>query len=245
MVEHQMIYSPKRKKQWLHNEYYESLLWGYPVINAYNLFTLLAADPPSSRSESVPLHFFSCFPISAGFQLNLFPRVGRAKPLIPLCLQTGSRELWIQATVHFFVGHNFTFFRAGVPNSAVRGRFLTLFGVNSSLCWEDGPQSIGNSFLPLFWACWNISLNMFEVYSCISFKQVSQSIWIRFLASLSLELIPCVQVPHYMRNGILNLFVPCFSLGLEHVPLSLFELDSSLILELVPHLFLGQELRCV
>jgi hypothetical protein len=46
------------------------------------------------------------FPISAGFQLTLFPRVKQAESLIPLCLQTGSRKLWIQATAQFFVGHS-------------------------------------------------------------------------------------------------------------------------------------------
>jgi hypothetical protein len=57
-----MIYSPerKKKKQWLHNEYYESLLLHYPAIDS-NLLTLLAADPPSSSPKWV-LHFSSCFP---------------------------------------------------------------------------------------------------------------------------------------------------------------------------------------
>ncbi len=42
---------------------------------------------------------FSCFPISAGFQLTLLPRVGWAQPLIPFCRLvpgiSGSRQLLI------------------------------------------------------------------------------------------------------------------------------------------------------
>ncbi len=69
MVEHQMIISPKRKNQWLHNEYYRSLLLHYPAIDSNNLLTLLVADPSSSRPEWVLLYFSYVFPISAGFQL--------------------------------------------------------------------------------------------------------------------------------------------------------------------------------
>ncbi len=46
------------------------------------------------------------FHISAGFQQTLFPSVGQAGPLTPLCPQTDSRKFWIQATARFFVGDN-------------------------------------------------------------------------------------------------------------------------------------------
>jgi hypothetical protein len=50
MVEHQMIYSPERKKQQRsRNEYKKSPLLGYLVNIGNNLLTLLATDSPSSR----------------------------------------------------------------------------------------------------------------------------------------------------------------------------------------------------
>ncbi len=56
------LFSWKRKKQQLHNNYYKSLLLGYPLSMGHNLLTLLATDPPSSHPEWVFLHLFSCFP---------------------------------------------------------------------------------------------------------------------------------------------------------------------------------------
>ncbi len=106
MVEHQMIFSSERKKQWSHNEYSKSLILSYPIININNLLTLLAADPPSSQPEWVLLHFFSCFPHLCWVPTDSSPWVRRAGPLTPLCLQTGSRKFLIQATARFFVGHN-------------------------------------------------------------------------------------------------------------------------------------------
>ncbi len=67
------LFSLKKKKQWLHNEYYESLLWGYPVFNGNNLLTLLAADPPPSRLELVLLNFFSCFLYLSWVPTDSFP----------------------------------------------------------------------------------------------------------------------------------------------------------------------------
>jgi hypothetical protein len=62
VVEHQMIYSPEEEKQQLQSKNNNSLLLHYPAINGNNLLTLLAADPPSSRTEWVLLHFSPCFP---------------------------------------------------------------------------------------------------------------------------------------------------------------------------------------
>ncbi len=89
-----------KKKQWLHNEYYETLLWDYPVLitNFSLCWPLILLHHVSSTSSHI-------FPISAGFQLTLFPRVGRAGFLTPLCPQTGSRKFWIQATACLFVRH--------------------------------------------------------------------------------------------------------------------------------------------
>ncbi len=131
------------KKQWLHNEYYESLLLAYPVINGNNLLTQLDADPPSSCPEWVLQHFFSCFSHLCWVPTDSFPQskktltftaqllhalcwkksyhshlldrrkfrtVSRsyfsARPLTLLCLHTGYRKLWIQATASFFVWHS-------------------------------------------------------------------------------------------------------------------------------------------
>jgi hypothetical protein len=83
MVEQQMIYSPERKKQLQsHNEYYKSPNLGYLVKNGNNLPT----GSPSSRSEWVLLYLLTYFPIFAGFQLTVFPRVRWARPLTPLFL---------------------------------------------------------------------------------------------------------------------------------------------------------------
>jgi hypothetical protein len=73
MVEHQTIYSPGRKKQLLHNEYYESLPVRNPAIDSNNLLTLLATNPPSSCPEWVLLHF-SCFPHPCWVPTDSFPR---------------------------------------------------------------------------------------------------------------------------------------------------------------------------
>jgi hypothetical protein len=57
MVEHQMIYSPERKKeQWSHMNHL------YRIFDDSNLLTLLAADPSASRPEWVSLCLFSCLP---------------------------------------------------------------------------------------------------------------------------------------------------------------------------------------
>jgi hypothetical protein len=42
MIENQMIYLQKEKTQWLHNEYYESLILCYPAIVSHNLLPLPA-----------------------------------------------------------------------------------------------------------------------------------------------------------------------------------------------------------
>jgi hypothetical protein len=107
MVEHQMIYSPERKKQWSHNEYCKSpSRFKSFIIRGNNLRTLLA---------TVLLHliqngFFSVtshiFLISAGFQPTLFTKAGRARPFFPPFLQTGFGKLWIWETARFPVGHN-------------------------------------------------------------------------------------------------------------------------------------------
>jgi hypothetical protein len=52
----------KERTQWLHNEYYESLLLYYSTIDSNNFLTQLAADPPSSHPEWVLPHLSSCFP---------------------------------------------------------------------------------------------------------------------------------------------------------------------------------------
>ncbi len=83
IVEHQMICSPERKKQWSQNKCYESLLLHYPVINGNNLLTLLAALPPSSRPECVVLHFFSCFPHLCWVPTDFFPQRIAARALTP------------------------------------------------------------------------------------------------------------------------------------------------------------------
>jgi hypothetical protein len=108
MVEHQVIYSLERKKQWSHNEYYKWLLFKSYVKQWQYLLSLLAADPPSSSPKWISLCLFSWFPlISSRFQLTLFTRTGRARPYFPTFLQIGSGKLWIQATAHFPVRHSY------------------------------------------------------------------------------------------------------------------------------------------
>jgi hypothetical protein len=106
MVEHQMVFSPERKKQWSHNEYSEPLILSYLIINIKNLLTLLAADPPSSCPEWLLLHFSSCFPYLCLFPTNSSSqsKVGRA-PHPPLSADQ-FQEILVQATAHFFARHN-------------------------------------------------------------------------------------------------------------------------------------------
>ncbi len=105
MVGKQMIYSPERNTQWLHNEHYKSLLLCYPIIDVI----IISLCWPLILFHHVRNGFsLTCphvFPISAGFQLTLFLEVGRAVPLAPLYLQTTSRKIWIQAIASSFVGH--------------------------------------------------------------------------------------------------------------------------------------------
>jgi hypothetical protein len=106
MVEHQMIYSPERKKQ-LSLMKYILLVTSleYLVNNGNNLLTLLAADPPSSCPEWAPLCPFSCFHHPCWVLTDSFPQSRTDLARIPYFLQNGSRELWIQATACFSVGH--------------------------------------------------------------------------------------------------------------------------------------------
>ncbi len=104
MVEHQMIYSPERKKTtivtWQHRAK-NHLLQRYTVWWISNLLTLLTADLPASCPKWVLPSLFSCLPISAGFQLTLFFSnwVGLAlhlsppPPLRPVPGSSGSRQL--------------------------------------------------------------------------------------------------------------------------------------------------------
>jgi hypothetical protein len=92
----------KEEKQWLHPEHYELLLLLYPAINGNNLLTLLAADPLSSRPEWFSFTSRHVFPISAWFQLALFPGVKWARPLTPLCLLTVPGSSRFRQLLFFF-----------------------------------------------------------------------------------------------------------------------------------------------
>ncbi len=76
----------KERTQWLHNEYYESLLLYYSTIDSNNFLTQLAADPPSSHRNGFSPTCLHVFPISAWFQLTLFLGVRRAGHLNPFYL---------------------------------------------------------------------------------------------------------------------------------------------------------------
>ncbi len=98
MVEHQMIYSPERKKK-SHNKCQEPLLSDHSVTKGNNLLTLLAADPPSSRLDWVLHCLLSCFSYLCWVPTDFFhqSRVGQA-PLPPFSCRpvprsSGSRQL--------------------------------------------------------------------------------------------------------------------------------------------------------
>jgi hypothetical protein len=95
MADHQMIYSPKRKnkkKQWSHEEYYESLLMiiQLSIVTIFSLcWLLILLYHVRNGFASISSHVF---PISAGFQLSLFSRVKRAGPLNPLLSEDWFQE---------------------------------------------------------------------------------------------------------------------------------------------------------
>jgi hypothetical protein len=62
MVEHQMIYSPERKKTRVTAGHYNHFFLYYVPPEATNLLTLLATDPPSSHPEWILLYLLSWFP---------------------------------------------------------------------------------------------------------------------------------------------------------------------------------------
>ncbi len=100
----------------------------------------MAADPPASRPEWVPPCLCHVSPISAGFQLTLYFQTGQTWPYIRSLLQTGSGELWIQATAHSFVRHRYSFsmdlLGLGLFN------FYTLFSKRLASCQLLGHEQI-------------------------------------------------------------------------------------------------------
>ncbi len=83
MVGKQMIYSPERNTQWLHNENYKSLLLCYLIIDVIIISLCWLLILFHHVRNGFPLTCPHVFPISAGFQLTLFLEVGRAVPLAP------------------------------------------------------------------------------------------------------------------------------------------------------------------
>ncbi len=106
-VEHQMVYSPERKK----NGYITNIISHFFQDIRITMVTIFSLCQPLILLHHARNGFFSIsshvFAISEGFQLTLFPRVRRAGSLTPLFLQTGSWKLWIQTTACFFVGHRY------------------------------------------------------------------------------------------------------------------------------------------
>ncbi len=71
MVEHQMIYSPKREKKQGHIKIELWITYTWYLMNS-NLLTLSATDPPASRPKWVPPCIFSCLPYPCWVPTNPF-----------------------------------------------------------------------------------------------------------------------------------------------------------------------------
>ncbi len=105
------LFSWKKKIQWSHNEYYESLLLNCSVIRGNNLLTPSAADPHSSHLEWVLLCRFSCFPHLCWVPSNSFhqTRMGWA-PLPPFPADRFQEALDLGNCPFFCRGHLQCFF---------------------------------------------------------------------------------------------------------------------------------------
>jgi hypothetical protein len=99
-----MIYSPERKN----NSYTTILVYVSLIIILCSKQIVFSLCWPLILLHHVPNMFLlvSCHvsPISARFQLTLFPKTGWAWPCVCPLPQTGSRKLWIQTTACFLSG---------------------------------------------------------------------------------------------------------------------------------------------
>ncbi len=105
MVQHYVIYSPERKKQWSQSKHLQSHSYKIQAQSS-NCSLCFATDPPPSPPNGLFFVFFlHVVPVFTGFQLPFFPPLRRAGPGLTPSLYTSPVFLWIEATARSHVGH--------------------------------------------------------------------------------------------------------------------------------------------